>query len=245
MADDDDQREAGTVSREDRAITIVDLMTQVMAVIDEGEQGEQLICRTLGKSSNADAAVLVGLDAARRPRIHGAWPDPKTAAALAETAARGGGQRPGSVIRGGTHPILGEVAMIGPDFDDQASSANRGRARVFAVSRRTGFTPEAQDLLTESAAALTFLLPHIADACLRSQQARNAAEAAAALNLTPREVEVLQLLSEGLLARTIAARLGLSPRTVHKHLSNVYTKLGVHDRLVAVGIARDHGLISA
>ena len=87
-------------------------------------------------------------------------------------------------------------------------------------------------------------MPRVAAACVSSQAARDAAEAAAALNLTPREVEVLQLLSEGLLARTIASRLGLSPRTVHKHLSNVYTKLGVHDRLVAVGIARENGLIS-
>ena len=92
---------------------------------------------------------------------------------------------------------------------------------------------------------LQLLLPHVADACRRAQQVRTAADAAAALNLTAREVEVLQLLAEGLLARTIAARLGLSPRTVHKHLSNVYTKLGVHDRLVAVSIARAQGLIAA
>ncbi|MBI5028392.1 MAG: response regulator transcription factor [Actinobacteria bacterium] len=88
-------------------------------------------------------------------------------------------------------------------------------------------------------------MPHVAESCRREQRARSAADAAAALNLTAREVEVLQLLSEGLLARTIAARLGLSPRTVHKHLSNVYSKLGVHDRLVAVSIARAQGLIAA
>ena len=62
--------------------------------------------------------------------------------------------------------------------------------------------------------------------------------------LTPREQEVLQLLGDGLLARTIAARLELSPRTVHHHLGSIYDKLGVRDRLSAVLSAREQGLLS-
>lgn len=61
--------------------------------------------------------------------------------------------------------------------------------------------------------------------------------------MTTRELEVLILLSEGHLARSIAARLDVSPRTVHKHLGSVYRKLGVHDRLVAVRTAQQVGLI--
>jgi DNA-binding NarL/FixJ family response regulator len=63
--------------------------------------------------------------------------------------------------------------------------------------------------------------------------------------LTPREVEVLTMVSKGLLARTIAARLAISPRTVHKHLENVYRKLGDHDRLIAVRHAESLGVISS
>jgi len=229
------------VTREERAITLVDLMAQTLAVIDQGEQPELLICRALAKASNADVAVLIGLDPSRRPRVHAAVPDARSVAALADVAARSGGRNPNSLLRGGQHPILGEVVLIGPEFDENTIQR---RARVLAVSRRNGFTPDAQALLAEAVAPVTFMMPRVAAACVSSQAARDAAEAAAALNLTPREVEVLQLLSEGLLARTIASRLGLSPRTVHKHLSNVYTKLGVHDRLVAVGIARENGLIS-
>ena len=62
-------------------------------------------------------------------------------------------------------------------------------------------------------------------------------------NITERERQVLELLARGLLATSIAARLNLSPRTVHKHLGNIYRKLGVHDRLVAVGVARANGLL--
>ena len=63
--------------------------------------------------------------------------------------------------------------------------------------------------------------------------------------MTTRELEVLVLLSEGHLARSIAARLDVSTRTVHKHLGSVYRKLGVHDRLVAVRTAQQAGLIPA
>ena len=63
--------------------------------------------------------------------------------------------------------------------------------------------------------------------------------------MTTRELEVLLLLSEGHLARSIAARLEVSTRTVHMHLGSVYRKLGVHDRLVAVRPAQQVGLIPA
>jgi DNA-binding CsgD family transcriptional regulator len=61
--------------------------------------------------------------------------------------------------------------------------------------------------------------------------------------LTRRETEVLTLLSDGLLARTIAARMEVSTRTVHKHLGSAYRKLEAHDRLLAVRRAQSMGLI--
>ena len=61
--------------------------------------------------------------------------------------------------------------------------------------------------------------------------------------LTSREVDVLRLVAEGLLATSIAARLDVSPRTVHKHLGNVYRKLDAHDRLLAVRRAEMLGLL--
>jgi DNA-binding CsgD family transcriptional regulator len=63
--------------------------------------------------------------------------------------------------------------------------------------------------------------------------------------LTRRELEVLALLSQGLMARTIGLSLGVSPRTVNKHLGNVYRKLDAHDRLVAVKKAQDFGILPA
>ena len=61
--------------------------------------------------------------------------------------------------------------------------------------------------------------------------------------LTGRELAALRLLADGLTAYSIGRRLGVSPRTVHRHLQGVYRKLGVSDRVRAVVVAREAGLI--
>ncbi|WP_228973016.1 helix-turn-helix domain-containing protein [Streptomyces sp. DH12] len=62
--------------------------------------------------------------------------------------------------------------------------------------------------------------------------------------LTGREATVLRMLSEGLPAAAMARRLGISVRTVHKHLENLYRKLGTADRLGAVLRAQRAGLLA-
>lgn len=52
--------------------------------------------------------------------------------------------------------------------------------------------------------------------------------------LTPREHAVLEMLATGRSARLIARQLGMTEATTRKHLSHIYAKLGVHDRLSAV-----------
>jgi pimeloyl-ACP methyl ester carboxylesterase/DNA-binding CsgD family transcriptional regulator len=59
--------------------------------------------------------------------------------------------------------------------------------------------------------------------------------------LSPREREVLALLSEGLDNNQISERLAISEKTVRNHVSNVYDKLGVWTRAAAVVFAREHG----
>lgn len=64
-----------------------------------------------------------------------------------------------------------------------------------------------------------------------------------ASSLTPRELEVLSFMSEGLTMASIAKRLGISPRTVETHATNLYRKLLVSSRLQAVARAASLGLI--
>lgn len=61
--------------------------------------------------------------------------------------------------------------------------------------------------------------------------------------LSPREVEVLRLLSRGLTDKEIAQRLSLSVRTVHHHVEHIYEKTGVSGRAAAALYAVRHDLL--
>jgi LuxR family maltose regulon positive regulatory protein len=62
--------------------------------------------------------------------------------------------------------------------------------------------------------------------------------------LTARQLEVLELLEQGLYQKEIAARLFISPETVKTHLALIYRKLGVSNRRHAIDEARTRGLIT-
>ncbi len=74
-----------------------------------------------------------------------------------------------------------------------------------------------------------------------AKRAREGAEVAA--ELTAREHQVLELLSDGHTMRQIATRLNISPRTVETHVAKVYRKLGVQTRVQAVSRAATLGLV--
>jgi DNA-binding NarL/FixJ family response regulator len=61
--------------------------------------------------------------------------------------------------------------------------------------------------------------------------------------LTPRELDVLQVLAEGLSNKAIARRLGISDQTVKFHVASIAGKLGAQNRTEAVRIAIQRGLI--
>jgi DNA-binding NarL/FixJ family response regulator len=61
--------------------------------------------------------------------------------------------------------------------------------------------------------------------------------------LTPRELEVLRLVSAGKTNKAIAAELVLSERTVDRHVSNIFTKLNVSSRAAATAYAYKHQLV--
>ena len=63
-------------------------------------------------------------------------------------------------------------------------------------------------------------------------------------SLTPRELEVLELMATGAKADAIAEELFITPRTVTTHASNIYRKLGATNRAAAVRQAIKFGLIS-
>jgi DNA-binding NarL/FixJ family response regulator len=60
--------------------------------------------------------------------------------------------------------------------------------------------------------------------------------------LTPRELEILELLADGLAPEEIAARLVISVKTVGTHIEHIFRKLGVRTRAQAVAVAYREGL---
>lgn len=64
-----------------------------------------------------------------------------------------------------------------------------------------------------------------------------------ALGITPRELEILELIASGLSTREIAERIFVSENTVKTHSSRLFDKLGAKRRTQAVQLGKERGLI--
>ena len=62
-------------------------------------------------------------------------------------------------------------------------------------------------------------------------------------DLTDREVEVLRLIARGRSNREVAERLFISPKTVGRHVENLYAKIGVSSRAAAAVFAMEQRLL--
>jgi LuxR family maltose regulon positive regulatory protein len=78
---------------------------------------------------------------------------------------------------------------------------------------------------------------------MRGMKADPGADGEAASALTPRELEVLRLVAQGLSNPAIAERLVLSEHTVHRHLANILGKLDLPSRAAAAAWGARHGLV--
>jgi DNA-binding NarL/FixJ family response regulator len=135
-------------------------------------------------------------------------------------------------------PHIGVVVMTMLEDDDMVVQALRAGARGYLVKGAT------QREILDTVRGV-----HAGQAVIGTDVARRLGGlvAAPALadpfpDLTGREREILNLLASGAATTQIAARLGLSPKTVRNHLSSVFTKIEALDRTQAVLKARAAGL---
>lgn len=78
---------------------------------------------------------------------------------------------------------------------------------------------------------------------MRGREPDTTGSGAAVTALTPRELDVLKLVAQGLSNPDIAQRLVLSEHTVHRHLANIRRKLGLSSRAAAAAWGVRAGLV--
>jgi DNA-binding NarL/FixJ family response regulator len=163
--------------------------------------------------------------------------------------------------RGGERAAYAAIALDARDaraasraFEDAVEIYEAGSAPFEAAEARLGL---ARALAARDRGAAALEHASTAAATLAGLGAGHAARGAQELvkrlggntrgrmraELTSRETEVLALVAQGLSNREIAERLVLSEHTVHRHLANTYTTLGVSSRAQAVAIAAERGLL--
>jgi two-component system, NarL family, response regulator YdfI len=132
--------------------------------------------------------------------------------------------------RSGAPPV---VAVVGPGSRAWVDEALQ--AGVRAVIPRDAGPAEIQAAVGAAAAGLVVVRPEDVPETRRGPDVD--------ASLTPRELQVLDLLGEGLGNKAIAARLAITERTVKFHVGAIFEKLGVSSRTEAVTAALRRGLL--
>jgi PAS domain S-box-containing protein len=129
---------------------------------------------------------------------------------------------------------------------DAASLPSGGVERTFGVPART--KRGRRVWLEVTAVAPTPFVVHVFHDATRGKELvralrEQAGAPAAGVRLTPREGEVLRLMSQGLGTAATAERLRVSRATIRNHVQNIFGKLGVHTRVEAVVHATQRRLV--
>ena len=157
-----------------------------------------------------------------------------------------------------THRFLGSLAMDAQQYEEaedqlrQALSLAESCAAPYECARTllrladlyllTGRVTEVRPLLEDVRGIATGLEATPLITTLADMEARletSTSETA----LTPREMDVLRLVTEGITDAEVAEKLYISPRTVGQHLRSIYNKLGVSSRTAATRRAVEEGLV--
>jgi DNA-binding NarL/FixJ family response regulator len=130
--------------------------------------------------------------------------------------------------------------VLREEFGDDLPIVFISGNRTESYDRVAGLLVGADDYLVKPYAS-DELLARVRRLASRAQ----AREAVTTSRLTPRELEVLQLMADGASPADIAARLFISPKTVRTHIDHILGKLDVNSRAQAVAIAYRDGLVDA
>jgi DNA-binding CsgD family transcriptional regulator len=235
----------------------------------EPQPGLSLLRLAQGNDGAAEAAIRrvmsEGGDAGKRARLLPAYVEIMSAADDLEAAERGcaelesiaqAEEKPGALAAMAAQARgLVELAAGRPQAAlaslRRADELWRGLAAPYESSRTRELIGRACRALGDEdsacleleAARATFVRLGAATDVARVEGPAGLDHAVDSHELTKRELEVLRLLAAGETNKEIAACLVVSVRTVDRHVSNIYGKLGVSSRAAATGYAHEHGLV--
>lgn len=200
------------------------------------------VLRRLGDASVLDRFPALELLA----RARAAAGDGEGAGATAAELEREATRLATPYMRGRARLVRAHVLSAAGDHDG-ARRAAEDAADLFTGCSAPYEAADARLLLSSALEALG--RPDRAEAEARAAReafallgARGEGQRRASDELSPREVDILRLVAQGLSDAQIAERLFLSPHTVHRHIANIRTKLRVPSRAAAVAHATRQGL---
>ena len=131
------------------------------------------------------------------------------------------------------------------DLDEYVWDALRAGAGGFLL--KDAAPPQTAEAVGTVAAGESIVAPavtrRLVERFVRTPLSATSAQSARFAELTERELEVVVLIARGLSNREIAARLFLSEATIKTHVTRALAKLGVRDRVQAVVLAYESGLV--
>jgi DNA-binding NarL/FixJ family response regulator len=182
----------------------------VSAAFDSGKEGLEYCLRTKPDLLAVDLFLpdLHGLEIVREVRAR------LPATRILVLTGHPDGDLPARLVAQGVHGFVDKAAPLSYIMQAMESLMEGGMFFATHVPPK-GATPSAQAALPKVAAGV------------RSDPEAFSLEAVKVLSA--REIEVARLVAEGFSSKELAARLGLSVRTVEKHRANIMEKVGVHE----------------
>lgn len=146
--------------------------------------------------------------------------------------------------------ILGDIHRDAPDcriviltvFEDEAKISQAISAGASGYLLKTSTPDEIAGAIIETFHGGSPMSPHVAASVVK-MLARLIQPAKSTVSLSPREMELLRHMVDGLTAKEIAASLDISIHTADTHTRNLYGKLGVRSRAAAVARALREKLV--
>jgi DNA-binding NarL/FixJ family response regulator len=203
-------------------------------VVDDHRMFTELLGHLL---AGYDDIELVGVAATADEALAFAATDPPDVAVIDYRLPGEDGARVAARFKA-AHPSVKLVMLTGFDDDEVLRSAITAGCSGFVTKDRA-----AEDLVSAVRAVQSGAPALDPDAVNRLVVSPPAEPRGALRSLTSRELDVLELLVEGVSTRGIAERLFVSVNTARNHVQRVLAKLGVHSRLEAVALASREGLL--